>query len=101
MRRGAPWAVLENVVVTERLRRQGIGRALLTEAIRRARDAGAYADAGTTARRHRVLSHDESALSQLAGQRAPRSHGLYNAKSSPLNLDLYEPPARPLSLLSP
>jgi len=42
MRRGAPWAILENVVVTSRLRRQGIGRALLEEAIRQAREAGSY-----------------------------------------------------------
>lgn len=42
MRNGAPWAILENVVVTQRLRRQGIGRALLKEAIRQARDAGSY-----------------------------------------------------------
>jgi GNAT superfamily N-acetyltransferase len=42
MRQGAPWAILENVFVTDRLRRQGIGRALLNEAIRVAREAGSY-----------------------------------------------------------
>jgi GNAT superfamily N-acetyltransferase len=42
MRHGAPWAILENVFVTGRLRRQGIGRALLDEAIRLAREARSY-----------------------------------------------------------
>lgn len=39
---GAPYAVVENVVVDESRREEGIGGALLTEALGRARAAGAY-----------------------------------------------------------
>jgi GNAT superfamily N-acetyltransferase len=39
---GAPWAIVENVVVDEARRASGIGRALMEEAERRARDAGCY-----------------------------------------------------------
>jgi GNAT superfamily N-acetyltransferase len=42
MRQGAPWAIVENVVVSERLRRHGIGRALFEEVLRLAREAGSY-----------------------------------------------------------
>jgi GNAT superfamily N-acetyltransferase len=37
-----PWAVVENVVVAAKCRRQGFGRALMTEAIELARSAGCY-----------------------------------------------------------
>lgn len=39
---GAPYAVVENVVVDEEYRDEGVGRALMREALRRARAAGAY-----------------------------------------------------------
>lgn len=39
---GAPYAVVENVVVDEEYRSDGVGRALMEEAMRRARAAGAY-----------------------------------------------------------
>ena len=39
---GAPWAIVENVVVDEGRRGSGIGRALMEEAERRARAAGCY-----------------------------------------------------------
>jgi GNAT superfamily N-acetyltransferase len=39
---GAPWAIVENVVVDEARRASGVGRALMEEAERRARDAGCY-----------------------------------------------------------
>jgi GNAT superfamily N-acetyltransferase len=42
MRGSAPWAMVENVVVADRVRRRGIGRALFDEAIRLARGAGSY-----------------------------------------------------------
>jgi len=37
-----PRAIVENIVVDERRRRRGIGRALLNEAVSRAREAGCY-----------------------------------------------------------
>ena len=37
-----PWALVENVVVAERARRRGAGRALMLRAIAIARDAGCY-----------------------------------------------------------
>lgn len=39
---GAPYAVVENVVVDEEHRGEGVGKALVREAMRRARQAGAY-----------------------------------------------------------
>ena len=39
---GAPYAVVENVVVDEEYRGEGVGTALMREAISRARQAGAY-----------------------------------------------------------
>ena len=39
---GAPYAIVENVVVDEEYRGEGVGRALMEEAVRRARSAGAY-----------------------------------------------------------
>lgn len=39
---GKPWALIENVVVAQAHRRQGIGEQLIQAAIRRARDAGCY-----------------------------------------------------------
>ncbi len=40
--RGAPWAVVENVVVDESSRRFGVGGALIDEAVKRCTDAGCY-----------------------------------------------------------
>jgi ribosomal protein S18 acetylase RimI-like enzyme len=39
---GRPWAAVENVVVGSRFRRLGVGRALMEEASRRAREAGCH-----------------------------------------------------------
>jgi len=39
---GRPWAVIENVVVSQALRRHGIGRELMSEALRLARVANCY-----------------------------------------------------------
>jgi len=40
--RGQPWAVVENVAVSESVRGQGIGTLLIEEAVRRARGARCY-----------------------------------------------------------
>jgi GNAT superfamily N-acetyltransferase len=40
--RGRPWAIVENVVVSEGHRRRGIGRALMQAAIGHARSMGCY-----------------------------------------------------------
>jgi predicted N-acetyltransferase YhbS len=37
-----PWAILENMIVDSRYRRQGIGRLLLEHALNSAREAGCY-----------------------------------------------------------
>lgn len=37
-----PWAIIENVIVEEALRRQGVGRRLMEYAINRAKEAGCY-----------------------------------------------------------
>ena len=39
---GAPWAVVENVVVDKEVRRRGVGRALIDDLIRRCATAGCY-----------------------------------------------------------
>jgi GNAT superfamily N-acetyltransferase len=39
---GAPWAVIENVVVDEKARRHGVGRALVADLVRRCTEAGCY-----------------------------------------------------------
>jgi ribosomal protein S18 acetylase RimI-like enzyme len=39
---GAPWAIIENLIVDERSRRGGVGRALIEEVVRRARARGCY-----------------------------------------------------------
>ena len=39
---GRPWAAVENVVVDERHQRRGVGRALMEEAARRAREANCH-----------------------------------------------------------
>ena len=39
---GRPWAAVENVVVGRDFRRLGVGRALMEEAVRRAREAGCH-----------------------------------------------------------
>jgi GNAT superfamily N-acetyltransferase len=39
---GSPWAIVENVVVHQRYRRMGVGRALIRQAEQIAEDAGCY-----------------------------------------------------------
>jgi ribosomal protein S18 acetylase RimI-like enzyme len=39
---GAPWGVIENVVVDESARRSGVGGTLIEDAVRRCTDAGCY-----------------------------------------------------------
>jgi GNAT superfamily N-acetyltransferase len=39
---GAPWAIVENVVVDEIVRRRGVGSALIDEVVRRCSDADCY-----------------------------------------------------------
>jgi ribosomal protein S18 acetylase RimI-like enzyme len=39
---GAPWAVIENVVVDEKARRRGVGRALVADLVRRCTEAHCY-----------------------------------------------------------
>jgi GNAT superfamily N-acetyltransferase len=39
---GAPWAVVENVVVEEGAQRRGVGRALMEDVVRRCTDASCY-----------------------------------------------------------
>ncbi len=41
-RNARPWSIVENVVVDEAARRQGVGRALMTEVLAAAAAAGAY-----------------------------------------------------------
>ena len=38
----SPWAVVENLIVTRKQRRRGVGRQLMKDAIARAREAGCY-----------------------------------------------------------
>lgn len=40
--RGRPWSVVENVVVDDRCRRQGVGRRLMEEVVERCRAQGCY-----------------------------------------------------------
>jgi GNAT superfamily N-acetyltransferase len=58
---GRPWAAVENVVVDSRFRRQGVGRALMEEAARRAREAGCCK------------------LQLLSNQRRTEAHAFYRA----------------------
>jgi GNAT superfamily N-acetyltransferase len=58
---GRPWAAVENVVVDDRHHRRGVGRALMEEAARRAREADC----------HR--------LQLLSSQRRTEAHAFYRA----------------------
>jgi GNAT superfamily N-acetyltransferase len=58
---GRPWAAVENVVVDDRYHRRGVGRALMDEAARRAREADC----------HR--------LQLLSSQRRTDAHAFYRA----------------------
>jgi predicted N-acetyltransferase YhbS len=40
--RASPWAIIENVIVTQKYRKQGIGRQLMEYAVDRAQEAGCY-----------------------------------------------------------
>ncbi|MGD0449175.1 MAG: GNAT family N-acetyltransferase [Candidatus Dormibacteria bacterium] len=71
---GRPWAAVENVVVDDRHHRRGVGRALMDEAARRAREANC----------HR--------LQLLSSQRRTEAHAFYRAigmDPSPQGFRLY------------
>ncbi len=53
---GLPWALLENVVVAEGMRRQGIGRKLLEYLIKTAKESGCY-KIGLSSDRRRTAAH--------------------------------------------
>ncbi len=53
---GHPWAIVENVVVDEAARGAGVGRAVMTEALRRASAAGCYM-VQLVSLRHRRAAH--------------------------------------------
>jgi GNAT superfamily N-acetyltransferase len=57
---GAPWSIVENVVVDERARSEGYGELLMAEAERLAREAGAYR------------------LSLMSNARRTQAHRFYN-----------------------
>ncbi len=54
---GRPWAVVEHVVVCERFRRRGVGRALMQEVVVRCRAAGCY-KVQLASRQHRLGAHE-------------------------------------------
>ena len=61
-RGGRPWAAIGNVVTAASHRRQGLGRAVLAEAVRLAREAGCYKiHLATGSRRESTLAFYESA----------------------------------------
>jgi ribosomal protein S18 acetylase RimI-like enzyme len=53
---GSPWAIVENVVVDEALRRSGVGRALMEDVIRRCEADGCY-KVQLLSREHRHGAH--------------------------------------------
>jgi GNAT superfamily N-acetyltransferase len=53
---GRPWAIVENVVVAAGARRQGVGRALIEDVVRRCESAGCY-KIQLLSRRHRHAAH--------------------------------------------
>ena len=54
---GAPWAVIENVVVEQEARRRGVGRALMEEVVRRCMDASCY-KVQLLSDKHRTQAHE-------------------------------------------
>jgi len=58
---GRPWAIVEHVVVEHRARRRGVGRALMEDVTRRAREAGCYK------------------LQLLSSRRRTQAHAFYQA----------------------
>ena len=54
---GAPWAIVENVVVDEKARRFGVGHALIGEMVRVCRDAGCY-KMQLLSNKHRTQAHE-------------------------------------------
>jgi GNAT superfamily N-acetyltransferase len=52
-----PWAIIENVVVDSRYHRKGIGRLLMEQAIRYAREAGCY-KVSLLSHKKRLEAHD-------------------------------------------
>jgi ribosomal protein S18 acetylase RimI-like enzyme len=54
--RGDPWAIVENVIVDQAERRKGVGRALMTDIVRRCDEAGCY-KIQLLSRKHRREAH--------------------------------------------
>jgi GNAT superfamily N-acetyltransferase len=54
--RATPWAMMENVIVDERMRRRGIARALVTHLVNLARESGCY-KIGLSSDRRRTEGH--------------------------------------------
>jgi GNAT superfamily N-acetyltransferase len=53
---GAPWAMVENVIVDQAERRQGVGQALMNDIVRRCDEAGCY-KVQLLSRKHRKEAH--------------------------------------------
>ena len=58
---GLPWALIENMVVDQRYRRQGIGRVMMEYAIDRAKETGCYK------------------LQLLSNKKRPEAHQFYSS----------------------
>jgi ribosomal protein S18 acetylase RimI-like enzyme len=54
--RGDPWAIVENVIVDQAERRQGVGQALMNDILRRCDEAGCY-KIQLLSRKHRKEAH--------------------------------------------
>ncbi len=54
--RGLPWAVMENVIVDDRMRRKGIGRAMAERLVDMARESGCY-KIGLSSSKKRPAAH--------------------------------------------
>ncbi len=55
--RGEPWAIVENVIVTDTAQRRGVGKALIGHLLESAREAGCF-KVQLLSGKHRVEAHD-------------------------------------------